>query len=142
MHRLYFRRHRTLRLLTLAKTLLIGGLMLSSAMAFGDAKTLSWQDLLPELDDTLDLSDGIRWGERVRLDLNDEDVRIPGFIVPREYKESEIVTRFLLVPYFGACFHERTAAESNDLCGLRTGVRTGRNLATCLDRGHYFRQPC
>ena len=82
MHRLYFRRHRTLRRLTLAKTLLIGGLMLSSAMAFGDAKTLSWQDLLPELDDTLDLSDGIRWGERVRLDLNDKDVRIPGFIVP------------------------------------------------------------
>ena len=106
MHRLYFRRHRTPRLLTLAKTLLIGGLMLSSAMAFGDAKTLSWQDLLPELDDTLDLSDGIRWGERVRLDLNDEDVRIPGFIVPLEYKESEIVTRFLLVPYFGACIHE------------------------------------
>ncbi len=80
--------------------------MLSSAMAFGDAKTLSWQDLLPELDDTLDLSDGIRWGERVRLDLNDKDVRIPGFIVPLEYKESEIVTRFLLVPYFGACIHE------------------------------------
>ena len=64
------------------------------------------QKLLPELDDTLDLSDGIRWGERVRLDLNDEDVRIPGFIVPLEYKESEIVTRFLLVPYFGACIHE------------------------------------
>ena len=80
--------------------------MLSFSMAFGDAKTLSWQDLLPELDDTLDLSDGIRWGERVRLDLNDEDVRIPGFIVPLEYKESEIVTRFLLVPYFGACIHE------------------------------------
>ena len=71
--------------------------MLSSAVAVGDAKTLSWQDLLPELDDTLDLSDGIRWGERVRLDLNDKDVRIPGFIVPLEYKESEIVTRFLLV---------------------------------------------
>ena len=80
--------------------------MLSSAVAVGDAKTLSWQDLLPELDDTLDLSDGIRWGERVRLDLNDKDVRIPGFIVPLEYKESEIVTRFLLVPYFGACIHE------------------------------------
>ena len=105
--------------------------MLSSAMAFGDAKTLSWQDLLPELDDTLDLSDGIRWGERVRLDLNDKDVRIPGFIVPLEYKESEIVTRFTL----GLVFTNLHRI----LCGA--GVRTGRNLATCLDRGHYFRQP-
>ena len=64
------------------------------------ARSVAW------LDDTLDLSDGIRCSERVRLDLNDKDVRIPGFIVPLEYKESEIVTRFLLVPYFGACIHE------------------------------------
>ena len=94
------------KLLNLAKTLFVCGLMLSPSWAFGDAKTLSWQDLLPELDDTLDLNDGISWGERVRLDLNEEDVRIPGFIVPLEYKEQEIVTRFLLVPYFGACYHE------------------------------------
>lgn len=94
------------RLLNLAKTLFVCGLILSPSWAFGDAKTLSWQDLLPELDDTLDLNDGISWGERVRLDLNEEDVRIPGFIVPLEYKEQEIVTRFLLVPYFGACYHE------------------------------------
>ena len=83
------------KLLNLAKTLFVCGLMLSPSWAFGDAKTLSWQDLLPELDDTLDLNDGISWGERVRLDLNEEDVRIPGFIVPLEYKEQEIVTRFL-----------------------------------------------
>ena len=94
------------KLLNLAKTLFVCGLMLSPSWAFGDAKTSSWQDLLPELDDTLDLNDGISWGERVRLDLNEEDVRIPGFIVPLEYKEQEIVTRFLLVPYFGACYHE------------------------------------
>ena len=94
------------KLLNLAKTLFVCSLLLSPSWAFGDAKTLSWQDLLPELDDTLDLNDGISWGERVRLDLNEEDVRIPGFIVPLEYKEQEIVTRFLLVPYFGACYHE------------------------------------
>ena len=46
------------KLLNLAKTLFVCGLMLSPSWAFGDAKTLSWQDLLPERD-TLDLNDGI-----------------------------------------------------------------------------------
>ena len=96
MHKLFF----------VFKFFLFSGFFLAPQVAFSDAKTLSWQDLLPELDDTLNLDDGINWGERVRLDLNEEDVRIPGFMVPLEYKESEVVTRFLLVPYFGACYHE------------------------------------
>ena len=90
----------------LAKALLIGHVLLASQFALGDTETLSWQDLLPELDETLDLDDGVSWGERVRGDLNKKDVRIPGFMVPLEYKEREVVTRFLLVPYFGACYHE------------------------------------
>ena len=90
----------------LAKALLIVHVLLASQFALGDTETLSWQDLLPELDETLDLDDGVSWGERVRGDLNKKDVRIPGFMVPLEYKEREVVTRFLLVPYFGACYHE------------------------------------
>ena len=90
----------------LAKALLIVHVLLASQFALGDTETLSWQDLLPQLDETLDLDDGVSWGERVRGDLNKKDVRIPGFMVPLEYKEREVVTRFLLVPYFGACYHE------------------------------------
>jgi hypothetical protein len=90
----------------LAKMLLIGHVLLASQFALSDTETLSWQDLLPELNETLDLDDGVSWGERVRSDLNNKDVRIPGFMVPLEYKEREVVTRFLLVPYFGACYHE------------------------------------
>ncbi|WP_373054856.1 DUF3299 domain-containing protein [Vibrio salinus] len=40
----------------------------------------------------------------VRLDLNGKRVRMPGFVIPLE-GDSEVVTEFLLVPYFGACIH-------------------------------------
>ena len=36
--------------------------------------------------------------------LNEVPVRIPGFITPLEY-EDDLITEFLLVPYFGACIH-------------------------------------
>ena len=85
---------------------LLGAILVSAANAVGETETLAWQDLLPELDDTLMLNDGVPWGERVRLDLNDKAVRIPGFIVPVDFEETQLVTRFLLVPYFGACIHE------------------------------------
>ena len=94
------------KLFCIVKGLVVSGALLTAQFALSDAKTLSWQDLLPELDETFNLDDGIDWGERVRLDLNEKDVRIPGFMVPLEYKEREVVTRFLLVPYFGACYHE------------------------------------
>ena len=74
--------------------------------AFGQMETLDWMDLLPELDDELNLDDQTPWGERVRLDLNEKEVRIPGFIVPVDFDQQQIITRFLLVPYFGACIHE------------------------------------
>lgn len=32
-------------------------------------------------------------------------IRLPGFIAPLEYSEDNIITQFLLVPYFGACIH-------------------------------------
>ncbi|MDY6983417.1 MAG: DUF3299 domain-containing protein [Pseudomonadota bacterium] len=41
----------------------------------------------------------------VRPELNGENVRLPGFVVPIEYDENQNVTEFFLVPYFGACIH-------------------------------------
>jgi len=94
------------RFYRLIASCLLGAILVSAANAVGETETLAWQDLLPELDDTLMLNDGVPWGERVRLDLNDKAVRIPGFIVPVDFEETQLVTRFLLVPYFGACIHE------------------------------------
>ncbi|MBV7326901.1 DUF3299 domain-containing protein [Chloroflexi bacterium TSY] len=36
--------------------------------------------------------------------LNETLVRLPGFIAPLEYTDN-LITEFLLVPYFGACIH-------------------------------------
>lgn len=36
--------------------------------------------------------------------LDQSYVKIPGFIAPLEY-ENDLITEFLLVPYFGACIH-------------------------------------
>lgn len=36
--------------------------------------------------------------------LNETLIRLPGFIAPLEYTE-DLITEFLLVPYFGACIH-------------------------------------
>ncbi len=42
---------------------------------------------------------------KVRPELDGQQVRLPGFIVPVVYNEEEEVTEFFLVPYFGACIH-------------------------------------
>jgi len=36
--------------------------------------------------------------------LDGQSVSLPGFVVPLE-GDSEVITEFLLVPYFGACIH-------------------------------------
>lgn len=41
----------------------------------------------------------------VRADLNDKEVRLPGFVVPLETDDVGNVRTFFLVPYFGACIH-------------------------------------
>jgi hypothetical protein len=40
----------------------------------------------------------------VNEELDDKPVKLPGFIAPLEY-EGDVITEFLLVPYFGACIH-------------------------------------
>lgn len=38
--------------------------------------------------------------------MDGEAVKIPGFVVPIEFDDDQIITQFFLVPYFGACIHE------------------------------------
>lgn len=42
---------------------------------------------------------------RIKPEYDRQQVRIPGFVVPLEFDEAQRITRFLLVPYFGACIH-------------------------------------
>ncbi len=43
---------------------------------------------------------------RFRPEFDKKAVRMPGFIVPLEFNEQNIVTTFFLVPFFGACIHQ------------------------------------
>ena len=94
-----------------------------------EARTITWEDLTPDdwqpFDPYLDLSqDQLRMllegsPEQQQLmrkfaeskmsapvvgELDEQRVRIPGFVVPMEFDRTE-VTEFLLVPYVGACIH-------------------------------------
>ncbi|WP_415355224.1 DUF3299 domain-containing protein [Halioglobus sp. Uisw_031] len=41
----------------------------------------------------------------VRPEMNGLMIRLPGFVVPLEFNEDQVITQFFLVPYFGACLH-------------------------------------
>ena len=94
-----------------------------------DARDLEWEELMPEGwdplaaldalmgDDVQSLSDNsVRaielfnaYQEAVRSapvvhELDGQKVRLPGFVVPLDFEDTEI-SEFLLVPYFGACIH-------------------------------------
>ena len=85
----------------------IAVVLVSVAMpANSDAEEIAWQDLVPPMDESFFLEDEVPIGERVRMDLDNKNVRIPGFIVPVDFENRQVVTRFLFVPYFGACIHE------------------------------------
>nr|WP_159805368.1 DUF3299 domain-containing protein [Litoreibacter roseus] len=87
---------------------------IAHAEAFID---LDWQDLLPESEtiipnvlrgliehDDAPLSSQQPASSGVRTDWNGQIVRLPGFIVPIDYRGTG-VTAFILVPYVGACVH-------------------------------------
>ena len=79
---------------------------------------LDWEDLLPKdqstipnalrsllpHDEQVPLTSEQPASSGVRTDWNGQIVRLPGFIVPIDYKGSG-VTAFILVPYVGACVH-------------------------------------
>jgi hypothetical protein len=43
--------------------------------------------------------------KRTRAELNQQQIKIAGFIVPLTYNSQQQLTDFFLVPYFGACIH-------------------------------------
>ncbi len=81
-----------------------------------DVITLDWMDLIPENERNVALmpkkapinhesdtpAQNLAGG--FRDDLDEKQVRIPGFVIPLEGND-EVVTELLLVPYFGACIH-------------------------------------
>jgi hypothetical protein len=64
---------------------------LGQAMANQDPAAAAWNDVL--------------MSANVKGELNNQKVKVPGFIVPVEYDADQNVTAFFLVPYFGACIH-------------------------------------
>jgi hypothetical protein len=41
----------------------------------------------------------------IRPEMNGQAIRIPGFIVPLEFSDDQVITEFFIVPFFGACIH-------------------------------------
>lgn len=97
-------------------------LCLSTLASADDYRVLEWTDLQPEAERNLPppmpnhgIADpygndpaaaataGQPYGEVIET-LNNQKVKIPGFVVPLESDDTS-VTEFLLVPYFGACIH-------------------------------------
>ena len=115
-----------------ARSLALGIALVAAgpAMAAPDeVRDLEWEELMPEgwdplaeLDalageDLQNLSDNsVRaielfnaYQEAVRSapvvhELDGQKIRLPGFVVPLDFEDTEI-SEFLLVPYFGACIH-------------------------------------
>jgi hypothetical protein len=98
--------------LTLVLTLFAGALS-----AAEKAKELYWEDLIPkgyqaspvQNQSSHDETTAANWVQPdlnapVVAELNGKTVSLPGFVVPLEGTE-EVITEFLLVPYFGACIH-------------------------------------
>lgn len=93
------------------------------ALASSDARSLTWADLLPEGESQrlarLQQMQAIEMGFEhfgteqfpqimsfnVVEELDGQRVRIGGYILPFDFFSGGRVTRFLLVPYVGACIH-------------------------------------
>ena len=119
-----------IRTVTVSVALVIALAAASPAVAApGDVRDLAWEDLMPEGwdplagldaltgDDAQALSDNSAraielfnaYQEAVRSapvvgELDGQQVRLPGFMVPLDFEGTE-TSEFLLVPYFGACIH-------------------------------------
>ncbi|MCY1177251.1 hypothetical protein D9M73_175510 [compost metagenome] len=101
-------------------------LVLSSPLWAGEARELTWAEMIPEgapppappapshdlsqLSDALNAEAGPAASQQspaapVVEALDGQEVKLPGYIVPLDVTEEGRVTEFLLVPYFGACIH-------------------------------------
>lgn len=99
------------------RLLLLLAILLSlptSALAI-EYQTLKWPDLLPtsgQPNESKRPEAAVNHNGKailqeegsVRADLDQRQVRVPGYVVPVDGNE-ETVSSFLLVPFFGACIH-------------------------------------
>ena len=95
---------------------LVSCLLISFVSSANPPKEIFWEDLIPQGHVQIDTQaqanhEGSEqnWVQP-ELDapvveaLNGQSVSLPGFVVPLD-GDSEVITEFLLVPYFGACIH-------------------------------------
>ena len=95
---------------------LVSCLLISFVSSANPPKEIFWEDVIPQGHVQIDTQaqanhEGSEqnWVQP-ELDapvveaLNGQSVSLPGFVVPLE-GDSEVITEFLLVPYFGACIH-------------------------------------
>ncbi|GAA4893634.1 DUF3299 domain-containing protein [Ferrimonas pelagia] len=83
--------------------------------AWATERTLGWGDLMPQLSEIraqlgiaeTDPPQPLDWQQVQTLlvqELDGQQIRLPGFIVPLSHDDTR-VTEFLLVPTYGACIH-------------------------------------
>jgi len=97
---------------------LLLALVLISGAALAEVREIEWNDLMPkdEAQAWIDRQLGIdRSGAGPSSnvfqsfvtvgELDDTQVRLPGFVVPVETTAEGLLSEFFLVPYFGACIH-------------------------------------
>lgn len=96
--------------------MLLSAVLISFASIANPPKEIFWEDLIPEghVQIYTQAQANHEGSEQnwVQPDLDapvvkaldGQSVSLPGFVVPLE-GDSELITEFLLVPYFGACIH-------------------------------------
>ncbi len=103
----------------IAGAMLIGLSCMATSHAESSFRELKWDDLIPDdekamasaaargdsLDDLLEQASPPLQSSTLVESLNNQAVRLPGFIVPIESDEVGLLSEFFLVPYFGACIH-------------------------------------
>jgi hypothetical protein len=92
-------------------------LLAAPLLAHGEAREIEWLDLMPEEEAEAWLNDqtGIDHSGfdapqafqsfSVVPELDGQQIRIPGFVVPVETNAEGELTEFFFVPFFGACIH-------------------------------------
>jgi len=96
---------------------IIACLLMIPALSLADAREIEWNDLMPEEDSKAWIENqtgidhsGTGPGEvfqssRTIGELDGQELRIAGFVVPVETTAEGKLEEFFLVPYFGACIH-------------------------------------
>ncbi|MGS2718260.1 DUF3299 domain-containing protein [Eionea flava] len=78
----------------------------SITAAIGDAVNNSAEPLAPAIPSPEEQAYAAALkSTNVNKQFDQQNIRLPGFVVPVEYNDDQVITEFFLVPYFGACIH-------------------------------------